>query len=122
MKKLPKGVAKRLIFSMVVLSAMGGCAVYAPPYPGPYVYGMDANGQPVYAAAPVNAVPYYYPYYYPNYYPNYYDPMYLGPPVFFNFGFHSGGSRSFHGGGGGFRGGGGGFRGGGRGSHGGGHR
>lgn len=107
MKKLPKGVAKRLIFSLVALSAMGGCAVYAPPYPGPYAYGMDANGQPVYAAAPVNAVPYYYPYYY--------DPMYLGPPIFFNFGFHSGGGRSFHGGGGG-------FHGGGRGSHGGGHR
>ncbi len=100
MKKLPKGVAKRLIFSLVALSAVGGCAVYAPPYPGPYAYGTDANGQPVYAAAPVNAVPYYYPYYSPYYY----DPVYLGPPVFFNFGFHSG--DGFHGGGRGFRGGG----------------
>jgi len=107
MKKFTKGAAKRLIFSLVALSAVGGCAVYAPP--GAYAYGTDVNGQPVYAPAPVNAAPTYY-------YPYYYDPVYLGPPLFFNFGFHSRGGGS-HGGGRGFQGGGGG-----RGSHGGGHR
>ena len=108
-----KGAAKRLIFSLLALSALGGCAVYGPPNPGPYAYGTDPNGQPVYAAAPVNAAPYYYPYYHPYYYPYYYDPIYLGPPVFFNFGFHSGGGRGFHGGGRGFHDGGRGFHGGG---------
>lgn len=71
-----KGAAKRLTLSLIVVSALGGCAVYAPPYGyydnGPYYYG-----QPVYAA-----------------------PAYVGPPVFLNFGlqYRSGGSR-FHGGG-----------------------
>jgi len=92
MKKVTKGAAKRLIFSLVALSALGGCAVYAPP--GPYAYGTDANGQPFYATVPVNAAPAYY-------YPYRYDPVYVGPPVFFNFGFYARGGRSFHGGGGG---------------------
>lgn len=113
MKKVMKGVAKRLIISLVGLSALGGCAVYGPS--GPYVYGTDANGQPIYAAPPVNsALSYYYPY--PYYSPYYYDPVYLGPPVFFNFGFSSRSTGGFHGGGRGFHGGGG------RGSRGGGGR
>lgn len=96
-----KGVAKRLTFSLLVVSALSGCAVYGPAYPGPYAYGTDANGQPVYVAPPVYAAPYPYPYYY--------DPLYIGPPVSFNFGFHSfrghrHHDRGFRGGHGGFRG------------------
>ena len=92
MKTFIKGAAKCLIFSLLALSALGGCAVY-PANPGPYAYGTDVNGQAVYAAPPVYAAPYYY------------DPVYVGPPVFFNFGFsswggHGGGGRGFgHGGG-----------------------
>nr|WP_091999144.1 hypothetical protein [Polaromonas sp. OV174] len=93
-----KGAAKRLTFSLVVLSALSGCAVYGPA-PVPYAYGTDANGQVVYAAPPVYAAP-----------------AYIGPPVFFNFGFWGGG-RGGRGGGHGH--GGGGHGGGG---HGGGHR
>lgn len=105
MEKVTKGVAKRLIFSLLALSALGGCAVYGPP--GPYVYGTDTNGQPLYEAAPVYAAPsYYYPYPYPYYSPYNYDPVYLGPPVFFNFGISSRSGGGFHGGGRGFRGGG----------------
>ncbi len=112
MKPFIQGAAKRLTFSLVALSALGGCAVY-PANPGPYAYyGTGANGQAVYAAPPpVYAAPYYY------------DPLYVGPPVFFNFGFWGG-----HGGGGGRGRGGGGHGGGhgggghGGGGHGGGHR
>lgn len=99
MNQSMKGVAKRLTFSLLVVSALGGCAVYGPVYPGPYAYGTDASGQPVYVAPPVYAAPY----------PYYYDPVYIGPPVFFNFGFHSFSGhrhhdRGFRGGHGGFRG------------------
>ncbi|WP_244618335.1 hypothetical protein [Rhodoferax sediminis] len=103
MNSILKGAAKRLTFSLILVSALGGCAVYGPP-PGPYTYGTDANGQPVYT------VPYYYPYSYPTYSPYYYDPFYIGPPAFFNFGFGGGHrdhdhDRGFRGGhGGGFRG------------------
>lgn len=96
MKTFIKGAAKRLIFSLGALSALGGCAVY-PANPGPYAYGTDAYGQTVYAAPP------------PVYAAPYYNPVYVGPPVSLNFGFWGGGRG--HGGGG--RGGGG---------HGGGHR
>jgi len=94
MKQSMKGVAKRLIFSLFVVSALGGCAAYGPPNPGPYAYGTDANGQPVYAAP---------------YYPYYYDPVYIGPPVVLSFGFHSFSGhrhhdRGFRGGHSGFRG------------------
>ncbi len=113
---LPKGAAKRLTFSLVLLSVLGGCAVYGPA-PGPYAYGTDAYGQPIYSAP-----------YYPYYNPYYYNPLYLGgPPVFFNFGFRGGrrdhdrGFRGDRDGGHGDRGGGmHGDRGGG--GHGGGHR
>ena len=109
-----KGVAKRLTFSLVLLSALGGCAVYGPP-PGPYAYGTDANGQPIYTSP-----------YYPSYNPYYYDPLYLGPPLFFGFGYNYWGGRSGFRGGRGGRGGGhwGGRGGGGHGGggHGGGHR
>ena len=81
MKQSIKGAAKRLILSLIAVSALGGCAVYGPPGPGTYTYATDANGQPIYAAPPVHA--------YPGYYPYYYEPWYIGPPLFFNFGFHS---------------------------------
>ena len=97
--------AKRLAVSLLALSALGGCAVYAPP--GPYgYYGADANGQAVYGS--------------PYYGPAYYGPAYIAAPGAPNFGL-----RSLGGGGGrgGFRGGRGGFHGGGdRGGHGGGGR
>lgn len=70
MNKPLQGAAKRLILSLLTLSALGGCAVYAPP-PEPYAYG-----QPVYAA-----------------------PVYVAPPLFFNFGFRHGGWGGHHGGG-----------------------
>ncbi len=103
-----KDMAKRLAFSLLALSALGGCAVYGPA-PGPYAYyGTDAGGQAVYAAPPVYASPYS---------PYYYGPAYIGPPLALNFGFgywRGGGSRGGwrgggHGGGhgGGFHGGGG---------------
>lgn len=100
-----KGVAKRLTFSLILLSALGGCAVYGPP--SAVAYGTDAYGQPIYAT------PYYYPYD-----PYYYDPFYIGGPVFFDFGFrgHHDHDRDFRGGHGG------GFRGGHGEGHGGGHR
>lgn len=98
-----QSVAKRLTFSLVVASALGGCAVYAPPNGGGYAYGTDVNGQPVYARFPAYAAPYY---------PGYQDPLYVGPPLFFNFGIRSGGGyRQPHPG---FRGGRDGFRGRGR--------
>ena len=78
---------KRLIFPALVLSILGGCAVYSPT-PAYYVPG-DAQvyvaPPPVYRAPPVYA-----------------SPWYVGPPLFFNFGFssgHYGGYRGWHGGG-----------------------
>lgn len=92
MTRYLKGAVARLALALLVLSALGGCAVYGPA-PGPYVYsGTDANGQPVYVAPPVYAAPYYY------------GPAYVGPPISLNFGFGYWGGR---GGRGGFRGGGG---------------
>lgn len=99
-----KGVAKRLIFSLVVASALGGCAVYEPVGSVPYTY---ANGRAVTVAPAVAAGSYSYPYSYPysSYYypysPYYYDPWFVGPPVYFNFGFHSSGGHRFGGRGGG---------------------
>ena len=51
---------KRLALGLLVVSGLGGCAVYGPPY----------------AAA-----------YDPYYYPGYAYPTYVGPPVSLNFGF-----------------------------------
>ena len=77
-----KGAAKRLTFSLIIASTLGGCAVYAPPYG--YYDNAPYYGQPVYSG-----------------------PAYVGPPVFLNFGlqYRSGGGRS-HGGDRRFRGGG----------------
>ncbi len=78
-----KSAATRLAFSLLALSALGGCAVYAPA-PDPYSYhGTDAYGQAVYAPPPAYPVP------------HYYGPAYMGPPVFWNFGlgYWSGGGR-----------------------------
>lgn len=116
-----KRMAARLTFSLLALSALGGCAVYAPP-PGPYTYyGTDADGQAIYGAPPVvyPAAPAYVS-------PYYYGPTYVGPPISLNLGFgywRGGGGRSnWHGGGRGPRwhGGGPGHGGGGRGGGGGG--
>lgn len=83
-----KGVAKRLIFSLLVASALGGCAVYEPASSVPYTY---ANGRPVTVVPHVVTEPYY------PYSPYYYDPLYVGPPVYFNFGIRSYGGHRFHG-------------------------
>ncbi|WP_404301952.1 hypothetical protein [Alicycliphilus denitrificans] len=105
MTKSFKAAAARLMFSLLALSTLGGCAVYGPA-PGPYTYyGTDVDGQTVYAAppvvypaAPVYAAPYYY------------GPTYVGPPIGLSLGFgywRGGGGRSgWHGGGrgGGFHG------------------
>lgn len=100
-----KSAAKRLTFSLMALSALGGCAVYGPAPVGPY-YGTNAYGQATYAAPPVYAAPYYSPYYTPQYAP-YYGPTYIGPPLSLNFGFglRGGGHRGSYRGHGGYRGG-----------------
>jgi hypothetical protein len=43
----PQYLAKRLVFSVLVVSAMSGRAVHATPSAGADVYGTDGNGQPV---------------------------------------------------------------------------
>lgn len=103
MNPFTQGVARRLALSLLITSALSGCAVYAPPNGGAYVYGTDVNGQPVYAMPPGYVAPYY------SYYPNYQDPLYPGSALFFNFGIRSEGDyRQPHPG---YRGGRGGFRG-----------
>jgi hypothetical protein len=71
-----KGAAKRLTFSLVVASALGGCAVYEPGYPG-YAVDPYAYGAPVYSGAP----------------------YYVGPPVSLNlwYGSYGGGYRGYRG-------------------------
>lgn len=106
MNPLTQGAAKRQKFSLRAALAvgaaalpllLGGCAVYPQPVGvvqapyAPYVVGTDANGQPVYGAPPVYAAPGPYPYSPYAAYPNYYDPLYIGPPLFLNFGIRSGG-------------------------------
>lgn len=87
-----KTTVKRLALCLITLSTLGGCAVYGPPsYPATTYYDPDPYGQPqaVYSAPPVYAAP-----------------VYIGPPLFLNFGFRSGGGhRGHHGGNRGFRGG-----------------
>ncbi|MBV6305804.1 hypothetical protein KVP10_12975 [Candidimonas humi] len=73
MRNTKTGVAKRLIFSLCVLGALGGCAVY-PTSPG-YTY-YDGYGY----TAPA--------------------PAYVGPPVYFGLGIWGGGPyyHGWHGG------------------------
>lgn len=92
MNNFMKGAAKRLIFSLGVVSALGGCAVYGPVGPAPYPYATGAYGEAVYPVAPVYASPY-------AYSPYYYDPLFIGPPVFFNLGVSARGGHRFHDGG-----------------------
>ena len=81
MKQHLKGAAKRLTFSLLVATTLGGCAIYEPGYPGyssydPYGYGY---GSPAYSGVP----------------------YYVGPPVSLDFWFesrHGGGHRGHHGG------------------------
>lgn len=82
-----KKAATRLTLSAIMLSTLGGCAVYGPGYPDAY-YDPNPYGQPVYSAPPVYAAP-----------------AYVGPPVYFSFGYRSGGGhRGYHDGRRGFRG------------------
>lgn len=78
MENSVKGVAKRLLFSLSVLSVLGGCAVYDAGYSPAYY------SQPVYSATPIyGAVPYYAP------------PVYVAPPVF-QFDYRSSGGHRWH--------------------------
>jgi hypothetical protein len=81
MKLLTIGAAKRLILSLLLGSAMTGCAVYAPPYA---------------ASVPYSSYPYNYGYAAPLYA----SPVYVGPPVSLSLGF--GFYRGFGGGFGGY--------------------
>ena len=60
MKTILKGAAKRLTFSLILATTLGGCAVYEPGYPGysaydPYGYGAPAySGVPYYVGPPVS--------------------------------------------------------------------
>ncbi len=81
--KITNGITGRLGVAAMLLSLLGGCAIYGTT-PAYYV----ADGAPVYAApAPVYVDPG----------PVYVDPWYAGPPVFLNFGFRSWGGRHYHG-------------------------
>lgn len=84
-----KGVAKRLLFSLTVLGALGGCAVYDTGYNYPY-HGGAYYADPVYPAAPVY-----------GYGPT---PFYAAPPVYapapvFRFDYRSGGGHRWRDGG-----------------------
>jgi hypothetical protein len=89
MNKSVEGVAKRLLFSLAVLGALGGCAVYDTGYNYPY-YGGASYTDPVYPAAPV------YGYGPAPLYPS--APLYVPPPVF-RFDYRSGGGHRWHDGG-----------------------
>ena len=115
-----KPVLKRACLASLVAACalLGGCAVYPA---GAVASSADAYGNPIYTA------PYSYPAY--SYYPYYgygYGPAYIGPPVWFGFGWYGGyhgGHRGGHwnrGGGHWSKGGGQGGHGGGQGGHGGG--
>ena len=80
-----QGVVRRLTLSLLVVSALSACAVYAPPNGGAYVYGSGVDAQPFYAMPPAYAAPYY------SDYPGYWGQPYPGAPLFFNFGIRSGG-------------------------------
>lgn len=72
MKSLSSGVAKRLILSLGMLAALGGCVV-APYNPGYYGPPAGYYEQPAYAA-----------------------PAYVVPSVNFGFGYRSGGYYGHH--------------------------
>ena len=52
MKPILKGAAKRLTFSLILATTLGGCAVYQPAYPGYSTYDPYAYSAPVYYGAP----------------------------------------------------------------------
>lgn len=53
MKTILKGAAKRLTFSLIIATSLGGCAVYEPGYPGYSTYDpYYAYGAPVYSGVP----------------------------------------------------------------------
>lgn len=59
MRQQSKIAAKRLALSLLAATALGGCAVYEPGYPGygydPYYYGAPAySGTPYYVGPPVS--------------------------------------------------------------------
>ncbi len=61
MDAILKGAAKRLTFSLIIATSLGGCAVYDPGYPGystydPYYgYGAPAYyGAPYYVGPPIS--------------------------------------------------------------------
>jgi hypothetical protein len=103
MEWLVNGAAKRLTFSLLIASTLGGCAVYEPAYPAYSSYPAPAanyydpylDSSRAYAAPPAAYTA---------------PPVYVQPPLFFNFGFwgrhgghhfggHHGEHHGFHGGG-----------------------
>lgn len=83
-----KGAAKRLLFSLSVLAALGGCAVYDPGYGG---YGGYAGGYTYYDAPAYPVAPVY------GYgsAPLYSGPTYVPAPVL-QFNYRSGGGYRRH--------------------------
>ncbi len=53
MKTQTKGVAKRLVISLLLAAGLGGCAVYGPPYAA-YDGGYGYNSSPAYVYPPVS--------------------------------------------------------------------
>jgi hypothetical protein len=53
MKTQTKGVAKRLVISLLLAAGLGGCAVYGPPYSA-YDGGYGYSGAPAYVYPPVS--------------------------------------------------------------------
>jgi len=74
------GTLRRIALSALVLSVLGGCAVYAPADDG---YAYYPSGPAYVAPGPVYVAP---------------PPVYVGPPVSLNFGFGYWGGRHYHGG------------------------
>lgn len=67
---------KRVFIALVALTSLNGCV--AVPYGSPYYAEAPMNGGPIYAAP---------------------APVYVQPPVYFNFGFgYWGGGQGYHGG------------------------
>lgn len=53
MKTQTKGVAKRLVISLLLVAGLGGCAVYGPPYSA-YDGGYGYGAGPAYVYPPVS--------------------------------------------------------------------
>jgi len=89
MKNLVKGAAKRLLFSLAVVTTLGGCAVYDAGYGYPYYDDSVYSAAPVYGYGPYSYGPA------PLYTA---PPLYVPPPVL-QFNYRSWGGHHWHDGG-----------------------